>query len=341
MGSSSSKSINESIIKNKTVNKSTLDILNKSVSNNITNSIIEESKNCSTAAAQTAKMDVGELVISGKSKVTNLNIGIQQKSSVNAACIQETVQKTDLNSQVNKQMSTNILSVLEKATVLDLANSAGASSKTSGLSFGSSSTKTTNKSTNIEETYLDAKKKIEAIVEETVSKNMSNKAVQTCANQAFQTSNLKISKIEIKGGSDARDINIKIDQAVDLLSNCIQKSAQLAKISDEISSILGLTVVDDTKVKTEIKAKNTATAISENMGFGGESSSSSSSISSCVLVVLLLVVAFVLVNQSNNTRDIVTNKDFGDNLTKGADAFTKVRTAGLAGNSSAQQNFEE
>ena len=296
MGKSKSSSTNESIVNNKTINKSEVEILNQSTTENISNNIMSDSKSCASASAQSSEMEVGDIIVSGKSKAKGLKFNVEQDQKVNTSCIQETSQKVNLADKMAETMVNNISKTLDSATMVNMMSQAKSDAKTSGIAFGSASSKSSNKQTVNNETYNDSKTKLTNIVKNSIVKNTKQESFQQCVNQSFQSAKLKVGNIKISGESEVEDMQFGIKQAMTAMNSCIQKSVQMSDAISEIAKTIGVKIEEKTSVKSESTLKATAESSAANEGIGSMASLASfGSLGSGASIMVIGVIVAIIV----------------------------------------------
>lgn len=308
---SNSTAIAKSVYNSKTVNKSDLNLLNKSVNNFTANSVISDAKSCSANISQVQNVSFENIVTGGNFEIGEIEQG--QNAALTFSCVTKTqIQNTSSQGVMSEYMnaikgsfSTDALTDL--STKAASAASAGASATQSGVSIGSAAANSNSNSyTNTDSTTNisienQITQNIQNVVENAVTNNFSAETVQNCISMVDNNQNVSFKNLDIGGSVKIKAI--KQDQAATSLSDCMMSSSNANDTTTAVATKLGLVTVAEgaTKTVTTVKTTGEATAAAESTStskglslpdFGGMSIASS--VASVVLLILIAAVGYFM-----------------------------------------------
>lgn len=324
MGSSGSKSKVKQTYDTTIINRSDIDILNKTVNDFVTNTVVNQASKCSANITQLQTVDLSNMKIAG-----DLVIGeIDQKQT--AAITFDCVQVSSFANNIANGIMTQYVEAMNNNMSIETLDKimANADSKvesgflnTGGGGGSSSNIKTDYKYTATNETS----KNIQNIIQNSITNNLNLDDLQECVASVKASQEIVAAGTEVGG-----NVNIGVirqDQASTLLGKCVQQRNNSNDITNQIISDLGLTIDETNSVKktmeSESKAtsKNEAKGVFESLGdgiggilggfgdlFGGLMSNQVALIASSVCIVIIIVVILVFLTQNKNLIEKDMNK---------------------------------
>lgn len=316
MGNSGSKSKVKQIYETNIVNKSDIDILNKSINDFVTNTVVNQASKCSANITQLQTVDLSNMKVAG-----DFNIGeIDQKqtAAITFDCVQVSSFSNTLANGIMTQyveaMKNNMsVDTLDKITTAADAKMESGFLNTGGGGGSSSKIKTDYKYNMTNETS----KSIQNIIQNSITNNLDLDDLQECV------ASIKSSQEVITAGTEVGgNVNIGVirqDQAATLLGKCVQQRNNANDITNQIVNDLGLTIDETNSVKkttetdTKATAKNEAKGVFESLGdgiggvfggignlFGGLMSNQTALIASSICVVIIIIVILVFLTQNKD-----------------------------------------
>lgn len=324
MGSSGSKSKVNQKYETTIINRSDIDILNKSVNDFVTNTVVNQASKCSANITQLQTVDLSNMKIAG-----DLVIGeIDQKQT--AAITFDCVQVSSFSNNIANGIMTQYVETMNNNMSIDTLDKivASADSKvesgflnTGGGGGSSSNIKTDYKYTATNETS----KNIQNIIQNSITNNLNLDDLQECVASVKASQEVVAAGTEVGG-----NVNIGVirqDQASTLLGKCVQQRNNANDITNQIINDLGLTIDETNSVKktmeSESKAtsKNEAKGVFESLGdgiggilggfgdlFGGLISNQVALIASSVCIVIIIIVILVFLTQNKDLIEKGMNK---------------------------------
>lgn len=324
MGSSGSKSKVNQKYETTIINRSDIDILNKSVNDFVTNTVVNQASKCSANITQLQTVDLSNMKIAG-----DLVIGeIDQKQT--AAITFDCVQVSSFSNNIANGIMTQYVETMNNNMSIDTLDKivASADSKvesgflnTGGGGGSSSNIKTDYKYTATNETS----KNIQNIIQNSITNNLNLDDLQECVASVKASQEVVAAGTEVGG-----NVNIGVirqDQASTLLGKCVQQRNNANDITNQIINDLGLTIDETNSVKktmeSESKAtsKNEAKGVFESLGdgiggilggfgdlFGGLMSNQVALIASSVCIVIIIIVILVFLTQNKDLIEKGMNK---------------------------------
>jgi len=144
---------------------------------------------------------------------------------------------------------------------------ADSKAETGALSFGGKSSSESNvNNINNYTSITDTKKKLENIVENSISSNFSSDDAQDCISQVNQKQGIDGSGALIKGSVNIA--NFEAEQVSNVFAECIQKSKVGSSITNDIINNTGITVKEDSSTKLTNDMEGAATSSAKTTGLG-------------------------------------------------------------------------
>jgi hypothetical protein len=258
MGASSSVATS---IKNYNVNKSDLEVMNQQVNEFVSNSVTTAAASCGASSSLYVANKIGDIRVVGKKNKAKIGIDTEQDAILTFQCIQESIQKTDVSNEMAQSIMNNLSQTVDTQTVAKLMQEAEAKNTTGAFAppWGSASSEV---NVNVETTNInDTKRKLSNLVSNSVANNVSNDDIKECfAAIAFTASN-EVGKIDIFGEENEFELSMSSKQISKSFATCQQLTQQTSAVTTAITTALGLTIIDDTKIKNETESESKATAV--------------------------------------------------------------------------------
>lgn len=318
MGSSKSKSSIRTENNTTVINKSDINLLNKSVNKAISNVVSNTKQNCSNQVSLKNVIDFSGSTIKG-----NLNIGSGSDSNDKNGCKVNLEQEgaftfkctnaSEMQNAVGSKMIDTIMQKLRNSNSSDIVQKLNAQAKTkakkAGLDFGSSKADSKVDAINNYKQVNETEKDIQNVIKNVVTSNVTNNTVSNCINQINNKQGFNASGALIEGKVDF--CNFQSKQVAKTFVNCMNKNNITNKVTNQTARSLGVDIKDDNKVKQKATSKVKTSTSAETTGiFGGLSASlaslglgplASPLISGCcficcciiiVIIILVVVIAF-------------------------------------------------
>lgn len=244
------------------INKSDISLLNETINEFTTNTVVNQAANCSSTLTQSNIIEVSNVDAEGDIIIED--VAQDNTGKVSFDCIQ----KSSFSNEIANGILTKYLDNLNTkytTDALDKLNAQAASSSSSGfLSTGSASSdteiNTDYKFTNITNT----RKNIQNVVRNSIVNNLNLNDVQDCVNTLKAKNVIAIENSATQGKILIRRIEQR--NATDLLTKCIQEKNNSNKITGNLITDLGLTVVDDALLKKSTEISSEASAVAAVTG---------------------------------------------------------------------------
>lgn len=267
MGGKQSKAKSSINIENNSmvVNQSDINIVNKNIVDTTVNTLIKRANEATATLNNTQVVDMSGGFVYGDFDPGTVEQTM--KGQLNFQTLQKDAVRNDIIMDVmNKMMDTINRNV--SVDVLDKMNANAAATQTSGYmgGFGTgggnseSDVKIINKYTGINTSHKNLHQEIVTKLVNNFTQETINKCISTVNNSLYVNYSNKVVYGNWKPGF------IKQSIASDLIFNCLQTSETAQKITKELASDTGVTIVDDstTTKKTDIGA--TSAALQKNTG---------------------------------------------------------------------------
>jgi hypothetical protein len=262
MGGSSSKASVKVENDVTVVDRQTVNLLNQSMNQLITNNMIKQAATCSGGAFSLQDIVLEDLVSEG-----DINIGVNQKAKVllNFSC----VNASEIKDTVSASMINDMMAQLQSSSTQEAINKmAAAASTESNSGFGSLVSAPANSDTNTEMTnrynaLSEKTKNITNSISNSIVKNFSVDDVKNCISSVTAQQ-----KVRVKGAKARGNINAVItqDSAVEAITSCLNQSGIASNVVNNALTKLGVQVKDEASQVSLSDISGTAAAIAKVSG---------------------------------------------------------------------------
>ena len=239
------------------INNDTMNMLNKNISTNVSNTIISTASNCAANAVNTATIDISGIHADGDVEITD--VAQDQSIKLNFSCVQQSKAQNNMQADlVNKMMST--LTSTAGAEILAKMDAKAESSNKTGFGAipgggGSNSTVNQNLDLTVQNNSV---KNIQNVVENTVVNNFNQETVNSCVSNFTNAANMKIS--DVTSGKNVRIRGLTQKQAIDSIAKCEQISDAANKTMSQIMNATGVVAESSNTVKSTTDITGSATS---------------------------------------------------------------------------------
>jgi hypothetical protein len=324
MGNSSSSKVlnqNNTLIMNDT----DINIINKNITNQVANTVINNAKKCSANINQLQQVKFKNITVSGD---FNLNSNQSQQAVMTFGCVNSSQTRSDIANNMMQEMM-NSLEQQNSSDVLMKMDAAAQSSQKNGfLSTAMGNSTSSNSSNIVNFTQRNTvHENLQNIIEQSIQNNFTTNNISDCIAQVNNNQLVDAQNIIIGGNAN---IAIKQDQAATLFAECIQSDDVGSKITNSIKNAIG--VKSETTNKTVAKADMKATSESSQVNSGFDPFASLGScfasvggpIIGCIICCVLCCVIFLAIkvvpklfgSKSDTDANDTTKGDVND-TTKG------------------------
>lgn len=262
MGGSSSKSSTTNTYNTTVVNNNDLNLLNKSVNDFVSNTVVNQASNCSANITQLQSVNITD--VSAKGDIVIGGVNQNQSSAITFDCVQLSAFQNDIANGVLAQYMNAIQNSYDTSS---LALMTSAAKTNSSDQFGSTGTAKSNSKSNnnynfksVTNTHQD----IQNVVENAITNNLSMDDIQSCMASVTSSQSVNIQRISTDGNATIQPISQT--QASDLMAKCVQEKNNGNKISNQVAATLGLTVTSESKTTSGATMESTATSEAANVG---------------------------------------------------------------------------
>ena len=316
MGNSSSSrvtNINNTLL----VNENEIEIVNKNLTNQVANTVINNAKTCSANINELQRITFKNVTTAGD---FNLDANQKQQAAITFGCVNANQTRTDIANNMMQEMMNSIENNNSADILSKLEAQAAASQKTGFLStsFGSSVDSDSNNTVNFTQRNTNYTN-LQNIIENSIANNFTTNNISDCitkvnTNQLVEGQNITVGKNV--------NIAVKQDQAASLFAECIQTSDIGQKITNTVISGTGVKQenISKTVQHTDISGGATSTQINEGLSllasfapcfalFGGPVIGC---IICCIVCCVICIVICVLVKVFSGKSDektIVTDEN--------------------------------
>lgn len=269
MGGSKSRSTIKTENNTLVVNRSDINILNKTVNEAVVNVVSKTNQSCANQVSLSNVIDFSGATISG-----DLNIGSGGENDCQVTLEQEgvftfkCVNSSDLRNNVGSQIIDTVMQQLDQANSNDivqkLENTADAKAKTGALSLGISSSNTNVSGINRYQQVNESKKNIQNIVRSSVESNFTNENVSNCVSKIEQMQGFDASGSLIGGNVNMCNFNSK--QVSNAFVECLNVNEVSNKVINDAAKALDITIKEDVQTQQTAESTTTATATAEVQG---------------------------------------------------------------------------
>ncbi len=233
-------------------------IHSEDINNFITNTSINDYKNCSNSVNELQNITFKNIDVEG-----NLNIdGVSQKQS--AAITFDCYQASTVRQEVGQEMIANMMNNLQNNVSQEILSKMNANAKAAAeSSFGAIGNVQSNTNVNSISNYKSVTKNykdIENVLKNNVENNFTQEMMRSCVNNVNTSQNIQFQDIKVKGNANIRAINQ--EQGSIVFAECIQNNNTGNKIMNAAIGMLGVKSEDTTNIvaKTIMEAETSTTA---------------------------------------------------------------------------------
>lgn len=264
MGASSSKTAVKNVNNQLVVNKTDIDVLNKSSNTAVANTVINNASKSTASIIQQQGIRISGLHSKGDINIS----GVSQKQEAVLTFKNVNINDTtnDASNAMLSTMLNDMTSKIDNESLTKMMATADSNTKVGALSmpgWASSSATTTNTSDTTINNEIATK--LKNIVANSITNNFSQNNISDCIASVTNSQDIQIANITSTDGS----INLtgfSQDQSASLMSECISKNGVANKIVNDLASTFGVKIVDDTSTKTSTDLSGTSTAATETQG---------------------------------------------------------------------------
>lgn len=280
---------------NKTViNKNDLDVLNKSITNRISNSQISQAAECGSHVSQEQNIVFEGVVSEGPITVGDLNQ--YQNSSIDFSCTSSQNSRNNIsndlyNNILNSLKSSNSNQILSELNIQANKNIQG------GAVFGSNESNS-DINNNINWNHQnDQYQYIQKVIEESIQNNFTTTNLNTCNNNLIQSEQATVTRVHPDG--EVYLGGITQQQANNNYTQCMQNQNVANDITDVMLNVFGVGVTTSNVVNEEEHYEN-------NNGNNGNNNGNNSDInnhqndyllylSCCICCIIILIVCILAI----------------------------------------------
>ncbi len=256
-------------IKNKTVNKSDLEVLNALTNNFVSNSVVTLATSCSASSSSYTEMSMGSLIVVGKKNKIDVEMETTQDSQLSLQCIQQALQQSNIGNDIAQSIMNNLTQSIDNEAMNKMVSESEAKNQQGMFSnpFASSSS-SINLDVNNEQRN-ETSRKLANLISNSVTNNVKIQDIKDCFLKSATAINQQVGNVRVLGDNNKFELNMSSKQISSSFATCQQLTEQTSSIINSLVADLGLTIVDDTKnvMKTDTSAK--ATASSKTTGVEG------------------------------------------------------------------------
>jgi hypothetical protein len=253
-----------SVKDNKTIiNKSQIDILNESITENIANTVIKTASHCGATTTGAQEIKITRVRAEG-----DINFDLNQKQDVNLnfSCVQFGEVRSEIANDLYKQMmqsltnsnTTNVIQQLDAAAKLKIDSGFA--------SWGPA----TNNESDTEITYEqinDNNINLQTVIKNSITNNFTVEDIKTCITSVIGTQTIYADDI-LAGGNITFGANQ--EQSIESYQQCSQIQSTAQNITNKITDVLGIEIINQSESNSESSSENRLESEITNQGlFGG------------------------------------------------------------------------
>ncbi len=279
-GASSSAAVtqeNETIV----INKSAIDILNKSVNTTAVDTLITNVKNCSSSIINNQRIVFRRF---NAAEDININVSQNQSAWMDLSCAQRDEVKNEVMAKMVDTINQSLQSTAQQDVISKLNADSSAKAEQGWLSTpwgGASSDSTVNQKI---KTYVENNRKtdIKNVIETAVYANFTNSNYDECIGKIVNSQEIVAEDL-----TAGRNILFTADQvqATQLLTQCIQEANVTSRAVNDVARFLEIQIKEDVKQSAESDAEGSAESVAITQGLPPWSASMSSI---CVIVIVII-----------------------------------------------------
>ena len=322
MGNSSSSTVTN-VSNTLLVNKNDIDIVNKNLTNQVANTVINNAKKCSANINQLQSVKFNNVTVAGD---FNLNTNQKQQAALTFSCVNADQTRSDIANNMMQEMLSSIQNNNSAEVLNKLEAQASASQKNGFLStsFGNSTSSNSNNTVNFTQMNLN-NTHLQNAIENSIVNNFTTNNISDCISQVNNNQLVDAQNIVVGGNAN---IAIKQDQAASLFSECIQTSDVGQKITNSVMNLTGVKAENISKTVATTEMKGEASASQVNSGFDLLASLAPclaslggpiiGCIICCVVCCVICIAIFVLPKMFGGKSDTNDKTDSNDKTTTDA-----------------------
>lgn len=245
------------------INKDSLNLLNKQLTETVANSIIKNASTCKSDAAAGQSITMRNIDAAG-----DIDFTLAQKSTttLNFSCVQASETRVDaansmatqLMDSLKNNMSADMLGKLEQIASQKKSDELG--SFGGGDSAASSDVNINYQSTN------ETNKNLQNVIQNSITNNFTSEDVKGCISTVTGSQNAFFDGIHAGGNIKA---NFAQDMVLSTLSECKQLQDSSNKVTNAIVNTLGLEVSDSKSTTVQTDTSNTSLSEHKSTGLAG------------------------------------------------------------------------
>ena len=291
MGGNTSKTQIRDIINSRNINRNVLDQLNDITTNVIANNIVKNAHKTVAGSTQTATAKIGGITAVGPdSVVSGIGININQESIIQLSADDQSIQSSSIQTDYAMQLLAQIQSQVDNEQLASLTDSVSNDQTASNLAFlsGSNSTNTDIAKTINNLNLTDTQRKFVTQVATAIEQNSETLDFKDCIVNDTKSASIDIGGITAANGGQVRDINIDVNQATEIIQQCVFKTLQESDIASHIASEFGFTIEDE--VANKQTAESTTTVENKQLLEGISPLMSGMSLISIIAIIIGIIV---------------------------------------------------
>jgi hypothetical protein len=303
MGNSSSSSITNAIT-NKNINTSMIENINKNSSTIMTDTIVSNKTSSQGGSSQVANIKTQNISAIGvNSSISGLTLLIDQNAKIQFNADDKSIQNNDIMVDYALKLTQQIQNSISNEQAAKLASESSATQKNDFLSFSIGNQVKSDVNNQI--TQINKNENITKLfnqITNTIQQNSSTLNFKECIMNNLQSGSIEIGQITAQDGGKIDNITIGINQAIDVIQNCVFTTLQASNITTQIAQDMGFTIVNDTKNKQESESTAKSSAVQENLGLVSLIGASGIySLISIALCFVLVIVIFIVIKSAKGT----------------------------------------
>lgn len=236
------------------INQDDVNIANQDIVNDVANTVINNASSCGASAVGSQIVTLNNLTAA---QDININATQQNQVQLNFSCTQASALRQQIANDLFSQMMNDLtnsnnaetMSQLDAAAKASLTNgfgSVGAGGSKSNTNTNINFTNTTNTNTNLQ-----------TVLQKSITNNFSSEDIQTC--NATLAGDQVVAANDLQAG---RNINFTVNQTQSLAAyqECKQMQEAANDITGSIASGLGISILNQSEVKSLAQAQSSAAA---------------------------------------------------------------------------------
>ncbi len=313
MGQSKSKVSNS--INNNTLNKQTIEDINKTIMNVGIETLIKNANNCSSSVNQNNLCSVTNINASGD---FNFNSDQSNIAKVNFSCVNASETASEMTNNMIQKMMGELNTLSDTSAMAKIDSAANAKNQSS---FGATGSSVANVNTNVNNTTKnDTNTIIQNIYENNLKNNFNSETVNECIGKTTQTNALNIGNVTTGGTANIECVQTN---TLEYVQECKQLSESLNKTLEETALDLGFkissenTTANVSEVKSEAISENKSTGIIEDFANGISSILGSvfglamapyiASFICAIIIILCIVSIYFAMSSSSSVSSPISN----------------------------------